>query len=122
MNIVTVLFSGAIGLLIITFFVSLLVAIVFNMTAAQKYRQKVAHLLSGIRLNKMLAALGIDKSRYLHSTNMLEIHKHMSKCKACENVNKCDDGLVTSSVSVTEISFCDNKEQLKKLIEQQQLS
>ena len=120
MNILTLIILGVIGLLLFLFFILLLTAITFNMKAAQKYRQQIAQTVNNLRLSSMLAALGINLDKYLHSTSMVDVHKHMTKCSACQHNTQCDEELASSSISIETVHFCNNKKHLRDMVLQQQ--
>ena len=122
MNIITLVISGFIALLMLLFFISLLAAITMNMKSAQKYRQKVALAVNRLRLNKMLSALGIDLQQYLHTTNLVEVHNHMTQCSSCQHNEQCDEELTSGTVSIETVHFCNNKKHLRDLVLEQQSS
>lgn len=116
MNIITLIISGMIGLLLFLFFILLLTAITFNMKAGQKYRRQVAQAVNNLRLSKMLAALGINLEKYLHSTSMVDVHQQMKNCQACQHNTQCDEELASSSISIETVHFCNNKKHLRDML------
>jgi hypothetical protein len=103
------------SLLLVTFAVLLMAAIVFNFQAGMKYRKALADKLNDFRLAKMLAALGIGIEEYLSTERVVDIHTHMTRCGACENTGACDDRLAQGRISPDDIGFCNNEESLQKL-------
>lgn len=99
------------------FVVLLLVAIVFNVRAGERYRQGLATRVEQLRLGRMLAALGIDTDSYVHGERIGDIHAQMSRCSSCENTAQCDDQLGQQSVTVDSIDYCNNEASLQELLE-----
>jgi hypothetical protein len=89
------------------------------MKKGRKYRQALAKKVEQLRLNKMLIALGIDPNAYLHDEHITDIHKHMERCEACENIEECDEALSTNNVNPDEISYCNNEQSLQKIAKAQ---
>ncbi|HYQ70572.1 MAG TPA: hypothetical protein VET88_01445, partial [Gammaproteobacteria bacterium] len=85
MNTVTIIALVLLALILATFSVLLPVAIVFNVRAAEKYRQGLAEKVNRLRLGKMLAALGVDIGAYLNSERSLDVQQHIDRCAACDN-------------------------------------
>ena len=112
---ISVLSATLLTLLLATFAGLLMVAIVFNFRAGQKYRRALAEQLDNFRLAKMLTALGIDIDEYLSTERVVDIHTQMTRCGACENVGECDEKLAGGSISVGNIGFCNNEQSLQKL-------
>lgn len=114
-TIISVLSAIMLILLLATFTTLLMIAIVFNFKAGIRYRKALADKLSNFRLAKMLTALGIDIDEYLSTERVVDIHAHMARCGACENVGECDERLTAGKVSAEEIGFCNNEQSLQKI-------
>ena len=115
MDIISFIIAILLGILVTLVIVLLFTAIIFNMKRGRKYRQALAKQVAQLRLNKMLIALGIDTNAYLHNQNVADIHKHMERCEACENLEECDDALANDNINPDEIEFCNNEQSLQKI-------
>ncbi|MGD2118968.1 MAG: DUF6455 family protein [Chromatiales bacterium] len=97
---------------------SLPIAIVFNLKAAEKYREDFAARLDELRLSKMLAALGIDTAEYLHNERLVDIHQHMKNCEQCDNTDACDAKLADNASTTADcIGYCNNESHLQQIVE-----
>lgn len=119
MNYISLFIAAMMTLLVVVFVISLFVAIIFNVKAAEKYRHRLAKRVESLRLNKMLTALGIDVDAWLHSENILDVKRQMSRCSECGNTEQCDETLSGSKVDAADIGFCNNEKELQKIIEKQ---
>jgi hypothetical protein len=115
MNTITIIALVLLTLMLVTFLVLLPVAIVFNVRAAEKYRQGLAEKVNRLRLGKMLAALGVDIDVYLNSERSLEIQQHIDRCAACDNTTECDDKLAGQAIAPDNIGFCNNEASLREI-------
>ena len=102
-------------LLLAAFVVLLPVAIIFNFKAGMKYREILARQIERLRLGKMLAALGIDIDSYVSIEGIVDIREQITRCKACDNTEECDDRLAEGIIDTDNISFCDNEKSLQEL-------
>ncbi len=116
MDIISLTIAGLFTLLTGAFIALLVLAIVFNVTAGQRYRENLAQKLDQLRLGKMLSALGIDTEVYLHSERILDIHQQMNRCSSCVNTDQCDDQLSDGAVGADEIDFCNNERSLQEML------
>ena len=105
------------GLLLVIFTILLPLAIIYNTRAGMKYRQVIAGQLGRLRLGRMLTALGIDTDRYLSSERVADIREQMERCNACGNIDECDTQLAQGTVNADTISYCNNEESLRKIVE-----
>lgn len=119
MNILSLIISGLLGLMLAAFSLLLFAAIVFNLNIGKRYRRRLARELERLRLAKMLAALGVDTSSWLHSERIVDIHNQMKRCAECTQTAECDDRLAGGDVDPGQIGFCDNEQSLKELLEKQ---
>ena len=99
------------------FILLLVVAIVFNVRAGERYRQKLAEKVDQLRLGRMLAALGVDTDSYVHGERVADIYQQMSRCSACENTDQCDDQLGKQSITPDNIGYCNNETSLKGMLD-----
>ena len=117
MNLVSLIATGLFGLLMAAFAGLLFAAIVFNLRVGRKYRQRLAHDIDKLRLSRMLAALGIDVTGYLHNERILDIQQQMGRCSDCGRTAECDDRLAQGEVDAADIGFCNNEQSLQKILE-----
>jgi hypothetical protein len=95
MNTLTFIIIGLLILLVVAVFTVLLpVAFIFNFKTGMAYRERLAGQ--------------IDKLRVL-------IRDQMTRCKACENTDTCDEKLEQKDISADSIDFCNNEKSLQEL-------
>lgn len=116
MNLFSLIATGLLGLLMAAFAGLLFTAIVFNLNAGRKYRQALARDIDKLRLSRMLAALGIDVSSYLHRERIVDIQQQMGRCSDCARTAECDERLADGKVDAAEIGFCDNEQSLQQIV------
>lgn len=116
MDIFSLIITALLVLLTGAFVVLLVLAIMFNVQAGQRYRENLAKKLDQLRLGKMLSALGIDSETYLHSERIVDIHQQMNRCSGCANTDQCDDQLLEGVVRSDEIDFCNNERSLQEML------
>jgi hypothetical protein len=117
MNTLSLIATALLGLLMAAFAGLLFAAIVFNLNAGKKYRQTLARDIDKLRLSRMLAALGIDVSSYLHSERIVDIEQQMGRCSACTRTADCDEQLAGGAIEADAIGFCNNEQSLQKVVE-----
>ena len=116
MNILTLVTIGLLLVLVLSVFAVLLPrAFVVNFKTGMVYREKLAGQIGRLRLGNMLAALGVDTEAYISKERAVDIREQMTRCKACENTNVCDEALEQKVVTADEIGFCDNEDALRKV-------
>jgi len=115
MNTITIIVGGLLVLLLVIFIIRLFYNITINLINGRKFHHALEQDFSKLRLNKMLTTLGINKTQYLYQTNVKEIHQQMKRCTDCTNTTECDETLDSPDVDMTEIVFCNNEENLKKI-------
>jgi hypothetical protein len=116
MDFLSIIAVGLLGLLAITLAIGLFAAIFLNMKVGIRFRQKLASRVTGLRLGKMLSALGIDIDAYLHSERVTDIENHIKRCEQCANTGECDEKLAESSIKSDQIAFCNNEKSLRELV------
>jgi len=119
MNMFTTIVIGLLTLFLAIFTIRLSYNIIVNITNGRKFHQALEQEFSKLRLNNMLAALGINKTDYIYQTNVKDIHQQMKNCTDCTNTTECDEKVATSNIDITEIEFCNNEEELQKIKHQQ---
>jgi len=119
MNMFTTIVIGSLTLFLAIFTIRLSYNIIVNITNGRKFHQTLEQEFSKLRLNNMLAALGINKTDYIYQTNVKDIHQQMKNCTDCTNTTECDEKVATSNIDITEIEFCNNEEELQKIKHQQ---
>lgn len=119
MNMFTTIVIGSLTLFLAIFTIRLSYNIIVNIINGRKFHQALEQEFSKLRLNNMLAALGINKTDYIYQTNVKDIHQQMKNCTDCTNTTECDEKVATSDIDITEIEFCNNEEELQKIKHQQ---
>lgn len=119
MNLVAMIITAILGLALGYFIVRLTTRIRNNVIIGKTYRQALQAELSGLRLDRMLAALGIDRDRYLHRQNTQETHQQIQRCRDCDNTDICDEKLFAQGVDINNIDYCNNAEALKTIVNKQ---
>ncbi|NOR43881.1 MAG: hypothetical protein GQ572_11140 [Gammaproteobacteria bacterium] len=115
----TTIVIGSLTLFLAIFTIRLSYNIIVNIINGRKFHQALEQEFSKLRLNNMLAALGINKTDYIYQTNVKDIHQQMKNCTDCTNTTECDEKVATSDIDITEIEFCNNEEELQKIKHQQ---
>ena len=119
MDTITIIIGGALALLLSGFMLRLIFTIAFNLINGRKFHYSLEKQFSQLRLSKMLTALGINKTHYIHQTSVNDIHQQMNSCSACKNTGICDEKLAATDIDITGIEFCNNESDLK-IIKQNQ--
>ena len=114
MQILSIVVATLLVAALIVFIIMVGAAIVFNMKLGLRYRRNLARRLDQLRLSRMLTALGIDTTRYLHETAMVDVHRHMQRCSECEQTGDCDEAL-SKGVDPDTLDYCNNAEELRQL-------
>ena len=118
MSPITLVITALLSLSLAYFIVLLLIRIRNNVVAGHSYRDALTAELSELRAYKMLGALGINRQRYIHQQSVLDIHKHMDRCKACGNITECDEKLASNSIDPNHIEFCNNADEFSEMAKQ----
>ncbi|TNF92243.1 MAG: hypothetical protein EP297_13645 [Gammaproteobacteria bacterium] len=111
----TVVAVGLLWLLAAVLAIILFAAIFFNMKVGMRFRQDLANRIHGLRLGRMLNALGIDIDSYLHSEPVVDIENQITRCTQCANTDECDEKLTSDSIKPDEIAFCNNEKSLQEI-------
>jgi len=119
MLVVSIILEIILIVLSVALVVLLPIAIVFNVKAGRKYRRRLAENIHHLRLNRMLAALGIRTEEYLHSERIVDIQNQMQRCRECVNTEECDQKLA-AGVDPDHIGFCNNEESLREMVKKKQ--
>jgi hypothetical protein len=119
MNMLTTIVIGSLTLFLAILTIRLSYNIIVNIINGRKFHQALEEEFSKLRLNNMLAALGINKTDYIYQTNVKDIRQQMKNCTDCTNTTECDEKVATPDIDVTEIEFCNNEEELQKIKHQQ---
>ena len=118
MDIISFIITFALAALMLYLIVRLPLAIMRNLRAGHRFRQGLSNALDKRRLARMLQYLGIDKARYLHKEQGLEIQRQMERCDDCDAKDRCDDVLEDQqSADVDALGFCANIDDLTKMRE-----
>lgn len=116
MDIVTVIIGGALGLFMLYVILRMSYVIMRNVIVGMEFRKALAGKVDALRLNKMLAALGIDINSYLHSERVIDIEEHIDRCASCDNTETCDDQLAKGSIQPDNIDYCNNEATLQRIV------
>jgi hypothetical protein len=119
MNMLTTIVIGSLTLFLAILTIRLSYNIIVNIINGRKFHQALEEEFSKLRLNNMLAALGINKTDYIYQTNVKDIRQQMKNCTDCTNTTECDEKVATPDIDITEIEFCNNEEELQKIKHQQ---
>lgn len=119
MDTISILVVGVLAFFLTYFLLRLCYVIYINLVNGRKFHHALEKQFNHLRLSKMLAALGINKTAYIYQTNVNKIHQQMNSCSACKNTDECDDKLSKPDLKVTEIEFCNNEAELKGIKMQQ---
>lgn len=117
MNLISLIAGGLFVLLMAAFAGLLFAAIVFNLRVGRRYRESLARDIDRLRLSRMLGALGIDVTGYLHNERILDIRQQMGRCSDCARTTECDERLAGGSVDAQDIGFCNNEQALQQIVE-----
>ncbi len=119
MNTITIIVAGTLALMLAGFTLRLTYVIMKNLIDGRKFHQNLEQEFNRLRLSRMLTALGINKSSYIHQTSVSDIHQQMESCSACKNTDECDEKLAKPALDVDEIEFCNNESRLQEIKQQQ---
>ncbi|HHJ34215.1 MAG TPA: hypothetical protein ENJ87_00470 [Gammaproteobacteria bacterium] len=119
MNTLTIIVGGILGLLFSGFIIFLFYTIMKNLINGRKFHHSLEQQFNKLRLSNMLAALGINKTRYLYQTRVQDIQQQMDNCSNCENIDECDERLSDSDLDISTIDFCNNEAELIEIKQQQ---
>ena len=116
MDIFTVIVGSILGLFMLYVILRMSYVIMRNVIVGMEFRKSLARKVNALRLNKMLAALGIDISSYLHSERVIDIEEHIDKCSTCQNTETCDDQLAKGAIQASNIDYCNNEKSLQQIL------
>ena len=116
MDIFTVIIGSILALFILYVIMRMSYVIMRNVIVGMEFRKKLARKVDALRLNKMLAALGIDINSYLHTERVIDIEEHIDKCATCNNTETCDDQLAKGTIQASNIDYCNNEKSLQQII------
>ena len=95
----------AIAIAMTTFFLGR--SILRNMKTGVAFRRALGRRLHGLRMDRMLDHLGVNRGEYLHTRSVLDIEQHLRRCDACVNTEACDD-VLDNGTPAKDYDFCDN--------------
>ncbi|MGD2052766.1 MAG: DUF6455 family protein [Gammaproteobacteria bacterium] len=116
MDILTLIVGGILGVFILYVIMRMSYVIMRNVIVGMEFRKNLARQVNALRLNKMLAALGIDVNGYLHKERIIDIEEQIEKCSSCQNTETCDDQLASGTIKVDNIDYCNNEEALQHIV------
>ncbi len=93
------------------------IAMLFNCIQSSRflrsYRQDLNQRIGGLRIHRMLEALGVSGGSYMRKAAFSEVETHLSRCQQCPNTPECDAALEQGDTSNGE-AFCSNFRELVK--------
>lgn len=119
MVILNYIIIALLGVAFVAVGVGFLLLITRNVKQGRAVRQQLAKRVESLRMSRMLKALGIDFSSYLHQVPVNKINESMNKCDTCPTIDQCDDKLQEKTLKPEEIDFCPNQDCLTKFSELQ---
>jgi hypothetical protein len=119
MSTITLVITSVLAAALVGFILLLLLRIRNNVVSGLSYRKALQAEISDLRLDRMLAALGINRERYLYQESTLDIHRQIERCKDCSNTATCDDKLSSNTIEKDKIDFCNNADAFGRISEQQ---
>jgi hypothetical protein len=116
MDIGSLVITLLLGALMLWLVVWLPLAILGNLRRGHGFREALAQGLGELRLSRMLANLGIDRTAYLHQAAAVDIKRHMARCDACDSKDACDQALAQPQAQPAEaLGFCANIDELERM-------
>ena len=116
MDIFTLIVGGILGLFVLYVIMRMSYVIMRNVIVGMEFRKRLAQQVNALRLNRMLAALGIDVNSYLHKERIIDIEEQIDKCASCQNTETCDDQLARGTITAGTIDYCNNEEALQQIV------
>jgi hypothetical protein len=116
MDIFTVIIGSILVMFLLYVIMRMSYVMMRNVVVGMEFRKSLARKVNALRLNKMLAALGIDTNSYLHSERVIDIEEHIDRCSSCENTEICDDQLAKGTIQANNIDYCNNEESLQHIV------
>ena len=116
MDIFTVIIGSILVLFVLYVIMRMSYVMMRNVIVGMEFRKSLARKVDALRLNKMLAALGIDINNYLHTERVIDIEEHIDKCSSCQNTEICDDQLAKGTIQADNIDYCNNVESLQHIV------
>ena len=116
MDIFTVIIGSILVMFLLYVIMRMSYVMMRNVIVGMEFRKSLARKVNALRLNKMLAALGIDTNSYLHSERVIDIEEHIDRCSSCENTEICDDQLAKGTIQANNIDYCNNEESLQHIV------
>ena len=116
MDIFTVIIGSLLALFMLYVIIRMSYVIMRNVIVGMEFRKNLARKVDALRLNKMLAALGVDINNYLHSERVIDIEEHIDKCSVCQNIETCDDQLAKGTIQASNIDYCNNEKSLQQIV------
>ena len=106
-----------IALAFVVMTVGFLLVISKNVRQGMLFRQKLAARMRALRMDKMLAALGMDLSSYLHNLPASRVIESANRCQDCTATDECDDSLAAGTLAIEAIDFCPNQDELSHFMQ-----
>lgn len=94
-----------------TVFIIMLAGLVSLCIYRCRCRKAVIERMKGLRIDRMLRHLGINRKRYLRKASPLAVERHLLVCARCKTTDLCDECL-KNGTDIPEDTFCHNYPEL----------
>lgn len=100
-----------VGLAFVVTAVSFALLITRNMRQGRVFRRQLAEKVDSLNMGRMLRALGIDLSAYLHKVPVAQVGDSAKNCDTCDSTEQCDEALNQhAKLEPDDIDFCPNQQ------------
>ncbi|RKZ36652.1 MAG: hypothetical protein DRQ37_03655 [Gammaproteobacteria bacterium] len=111
--------NGAAALLLVLGILALLGAglawaIFTNIEVSGRFHQRLAEQIRALRLGRALGLFDVEHKRYLHGQRAVDIETQIDKCKACQDLNRCDQ-VLDGDGTREDFHFCPNHQAFENL-------
>lgn len=106
MAILNFILLAAIGIAFTVMIVYFYVRIKNNMQHGRMARKHVTEHANSVRMSKMLSAMNLELSDYLHLLPLTTVNKSLVLCESCEKASQCDKALAQGSSDLDSVTFC----------------
>ena len=94
-------------------FVIVLFVVFRDLRILRKGKEDVDHRITRLRLNDMLARLGISHQKYFHNTSDLDRERHIWACERCPEPEECEH--MFEGENIDPHTFCPNIDELEEI-------
>lgn len=86
-------------------------AVLQNVRQGERYRRGLLDQLQQLPLHEVLQRYDIEPNRYLHSERVADVTRHMHRCRACQEQQRCL-GQLQAGADRSAFHFCPNRAEL----------